>query len=219
MNVKPAETLRLELQNADPGPNNGDAQRCRTKKFTKPIRRFSDDGRPTAEYLAEQALYPAASNATKRASGVDSDVAAGAIGQLILASAFPSFRFRQDSPLTDLLRLQRVSDAPTTARVYRERNGAGQEFFRVRYDLPRCSDGKRRQRSIYLGSDPDIADWARDILHEKRWREKHWDTRTPDYEKADQAKRALRRCKTVAQAIAKCAGYYFHGSRLRERRQ
>ena len=190
----------------------------RAKRFTKRIQRFDLQGHATQEYYDEQARYPAAGEATDRISGVASSTTPSAISKLTLASAFSSNSVRRPERLCDLLRMQRVARAPKEARVYEMRNGRGKTFYQVRYDNPYESGGKRRRGSIYLGHDPDLAAWARDVLRERRWLENRRMPHALDYERVNTLREARRRCLVLAREIATRTNFYFHGTKLRERR-
>lgn len=190
---------------------------ARKKRFTKRVGRFDENGHATQAYYDEQASFPVASAATDRISGISSGTTPSAVSKLTLACALPSLGFRQNN-VDDLFKMQRVALAPSTARVFKERNGRGQEFYQVRYELPRQADGRRRQKSIYLGYDPDLAAWARDILIEKRWQESRRMPHTLDHGRIESLREAGRRCWVIARKITSRTNFYFHGYRLRERR-
>lgn len=192
----------------------------RTKQFTRRIGRFDENGHATQAFYDEQASFPAASAATDRISGISSSTTPSAVSKLTLASAFSSNTFRRpEDQLSDLMKMQRIARAPSTARVYCEKNGRGQKFYQVRYELPRQANGQRRQGRIYLGYDPDLAAWAEDILREKRWMESRRAPHTLDHERIESLRDAQRRCWVLAREIAACTDFYFHGTKLRERRK
>ena len=188
------------------------------KRFTQQIQRFDENG-ATQAFFDEQASYPTCSQATNRKSGIPSSTTRSAIGKLNMISMFPSIPFQQGlEGYVDRLKLQLVVGVPSNARVYCEKTAQGKKYYRVKYDLP-SEGGKRRQESIYLGSDPDIAAWARDILTEKRYLEQRLAPRALDTERIQSLRTARDRLWKLARKITASTTFYFHGFTLRERRK
>lgn len=176
------------------------------------IRRFDDDGHPTPEALAAEDRTPRASPGIARISGVSDGFAPGAIGKLHCA-VLPEM-FRPTVGLNKIFTLQRLLEVPPTARIYEERNGKGRGYFRLRYRSPRG----RRQHSIHLGNDPDVAQWARDIMVERRWADSRDKQPAIDQIRITRL-RALRSVvRRLSIRLAAQAGFGFHGRRLVETR-
>ena len=178
------------------------------------IRRFDEDGNMTAAARAAREADPKASDAVVALTGVSRNSAPTPVSQLL--SAFVRGLLRQ-IPTSTLIRLHSVQSVPLNARVYREKAGDGTTFCRLRYEEPRV-DGKRQRKSIYLGTDLAIGEWAAGILVELRWRADPHKHPSVDQDRIAQLKRLRRQVTGVARQIAKRAGYTFRGSRLLKRR-
>ena len=175
-----------------------------------PIRRFDQDGNPTQEALDEQARVPHASPQVTRVSGVSDETAPNPIGKLISAFLFGTFR---SWDVNRLCRIKQVMQLPSGARVYRETNGKGHVFYRVRY-RSRDPRGRSCQRSLYLGCDPDLAAWAREILQERR-ADEQWDEPPGiDTGRLENLRTLRRQVSCTAHGIAAKAGFGFRGTRL-----
>lgn len=187
------------------------------KRFIKPIKRFDENG-ATQAFFDEQIRYPSCSEATDRVSGVSSTTTKSAMAKLTIAGMFPLNPLQELAGYADRLRLQLVVGVPCNARVYCEKTAQGKKYHRVKYDLP-AKRGKRRQRSIYLGSDFDIAAWARDILTEKRYLAQWLAPKALDTERIQSLKKAHDALWKLAREIATSTNYHFHGYILRERHE
>ena len=179
-----------------------------------PIVRFDEDGHQTAAARAELAAVPKASAAVLALTGISRQAAPTPSGQLL--GAFLLGRL-QDVPTSILIRLNGLRASPPGARLYRDQNGDGSSFYRIRYELPRV-DGRRQRRAIYLGDDPLVAEWAAGILEEKRWRATLHMPPSVDHTRIAQLKRLRCRVTAVARQVAGRAGYTFRGARLMRRR-
>ena len=155
-----------------------------------------------------------ASKAVLAISGVDPDMAPSYAGQLLCANLIGTLR---GSATPTLIRLNSLLDIPHTARLCKEHAGDGTVFYRVRYE-GQPSGGRRQRKSIYLGTDPEVAEWAEGILREKRWRASLDDPPALDHQRIPRLRQMRRQVHRVAQRVASLAGYGFRGSRLVEKR-
>lgn len=176
-----------------------------------PIRRFDEDGNPTPEALAEQARVPHASPAVTRVSGISDAMATNPIGKMISAFLLGTFR---SWDVRRLSRLKAVMELPSGARVYRETNGKGHAFYRVRYRYRDPLTHRSRQRSLYLGCDPDLAAWAREILQERLVDEQRNEPPGIDIKRLENLRKLNRKVSSTAQGIAARSGFGFRGTRL-----
>lgn len=188
----------------------------RRKQFHSNIQRFGEDGKATQAFYDEQRSYPVASEETERISGVSSAVTPSPMGKLTISAMLPK-TFQTPEQIDTFSKMTQVVQAPLSSRVFCERDSRGNAFYRVRYDLP-SKDGKRRQKSISLGNDPDAAAWAKDITVEKRFRERRYAPRSlPD--NRIQSLRSMRgQIWELVREIAANTGFYFHGLNIRRRR-
>jgi len=178
------------------------------------IVRFDEEGHMSAAARAEQDAVPKASEAVLNLTGISRDMAPSPSGQLLYAFLL---RGARGIPTSALIRLSSLRAIPRGAHLCREHSGDGTAFYRVRYELPRVG-GRRQRATIYLGTNPAVAEWADGILAEQRWRASMFEPPAIDKARIAQLGRLRRRVASTAQQVARRAGYSLRGSRLLERR-
>ena len=180
----------------------------RKRKIPKYLREF----RPNPEFLAEQAKYPRASPEVSQVSGVGV-VAPSAIGKVHCALLADMFR-PTTLPMKTLVAMNKLVHAPASTQIYQEKNGQGVVYYRAKARLPATADNRSRWFSVYLGRDPRIAQWAREILTEKQWLQSCKETPPRDLKHVDDLYSLRRLVQDHAVAMASRAGFGFRGARL-----